>query len=120
MSALLYGSPTSLSATMSKKGAFINWFMVLELVWEIGSSKFKPPLCRSYDARAGLAMLCRRGVLMTVELDEVRVRGLEISTGEVAWMRLVGSFTKVRVSSGRLILSVGSSREGSWANCWRP
>lgn len=57
---------------------------------------------------------------MTVELDEVRVTRFGSSTGEVASMRLMGSFTKVRVSFGRLRSGGASSRDRCWTECWRP
>lgn len=57
---------------------------------------------------------------MTVELDEVRARGFGPSIGEVASMRLLGSFTKVRVSFGRLRSGGASSRERYSTDCWRP
>lgn len=57
---------------------------------------------------------------MTVELDEVRVGGFGTSTDEAASMRLMGSFTKVRVSFGGLRSGSASSRERCWTDCWSP
>lgn len=57
---------------------------------------------------------------MTVELDEVRVKGFGTVSGRVASVWLIGSFTKVRVSLARPRLGCVSSRERFRTDCWRP